>query len=86
MTCKLVQQLSLLAPQLVIPAPPGAQLAGVGPHVPLTQYGMESLHVAPHPPQLFGSLASLTQTPLHMVSPGRHTHAPLWQISSGGHT
>jgi hypothetical protein len=75
-TSRLVQQLSL-------PLPPGAQLVSPNPlveqllaahwpplHAPVA-------HFAPHAPQLFGSVLSLTQLDPHEVRPLLHWHVPL---------
>jgi len=81
-----VQQLSLLAPQSVIPAPPGAQLGGFAAHAPFAQNGVPPLHAVaplhcPHPSHSCGTL------PAHWVAPGRHTgasaheHAPHAQLA-----
>jgi hypothetical protein len=75
-----VQQLSLAAPQFVVPAPLTWQLGGGGEHTPLTHNDVVPLHVVPHVPQLLVFVCSLTQAPLHTLSPLGHAQLPLWQV------
>jgi hypothetical protein len=80
-TSRLEQQLALPPPQVVIPAPPGAQLGGLAAQEPLTQKGVAPLHAVPAchwplPLQVCGVL------PMQVVCPGPHTppQAPLTHV------
>jgi len=53
-------------------------------HPPAQQVGSVAVHVVPQPPQLFGSVCSFTQTPLHTVSTLGHAQTPLSQVSPVG--
>jgi hypothetical protein len=65
-----VQQLSLAAPQLVNPVPPGAQLV-MAAHAPLAHDWLAAHPTTvPHWPQ---ELHVCTPLPEHLVAPGVHT-------------
>src|SRR6185312_4722125 len=69
---------------------PNPALQAMTPHMPLAhpETAFARLHLVPQPPQLFGSVRTLTQDPLQFVSPVWQltVHLPLEHTSPEGQT
>jgi hypothetical protein len=89
-TSRLVQQLSLAAPQFVVPAPLTWQLAGVAVHAPALQYGVAAGQATglPHAVHPLLCVAHVSSPVTHWPAPIVHTlvqhapalHAPLGHV------